>query len=71
MFSPVTDVNLFPCYFLRIEKLEKERTLSSQCRKNGWTDVCGELEEYEKVLEDERNADSKSVFASQYVYTRI
>ncbi|XP_030271951.1 coiled-coil domain-containing protein 112 isoform X1 [Sparus aurata] len=41
----------------QIEKLEKERTLSAQCRKNGWTDVCGELEEHEKVLEDERNAE--------------
>ncbi|XP_034547904.1 coiled-coil domain-containing protein 112 [Notolabrus celidotus] len=41
----------------QIEKLEKEKTLIFQCRKNGWTDVCGELEEYEKVLEGERNAD--------------
>ncbi|XP_029295855.1 coiled-coil domain-containing protein 112 [Cottoperca gobio] len=41
----------------QIEKLEKERTLSVQCRKNGWTDVPGELEEYEKVLEEERNAE--------------
>ncbi|KAK9522857.1 hypothetical protein VZT92_019296 [Zoarces viviparus] len=41
----------------QIEKLEKERTLSVQCRKNGWTDVTGELEEYEKVLEEERNAE--------------
>ncbi|XP_033476188.1 coiled-coil domain-containing protein 112 isoform X1 [Epinephelus lanceolatus] len=40
-----------------IEKLEKERTLSVQCRKNGWTDVPGELEQYEKVLEEERNAE--------------
>ncbi|KAK5909821.1 hypothetical protein CesoFtcFv8_003715 [Champsocephalus esox] len=40
-----------------IEKLEKERTLSVQCRKNGWTDVPGELEEYEKLLEEERNAE--------------
>uniref|UniRef100_A0A3B4YWA7 Coiled-coil domain containing 112 n=1 Tax=Seriola lalandi dorsalis TaxID=1841481 RepID=A0A3B4YWA7_SERLL len=35
--------------------MEKERTLTVHCRKNGWTDVCGELEEYEKVLEEERN----------------
>ncbi|XP_037632644.1 coiled-coil domain-containing protein 112 isoform X1 [Sebastes umbrosus] len=41
----------------QIEKLEKERTLSVQCRKNGWTDVPGEVEEYEKVLEQERNAE--------------
>ncbi|XP_008284532.1 coiled-coil domain-containing protein 112 [Stegastes partitus] len=40
-----------------IEKLEKERTVTVQCRKNGWTDVLGELEEYEKVLEEERNAE--------------
>ncbi|XP_026199374.1 coiled-coil domain-containing protein 112-like [Anabas testudineus] len=40
-----------------IEKLEKERTLNVQCRKNGWTDVSGELEVYEKVLEEERNAE--------------
>ncbi|XP_067468154.1 coiled-coil domain-containing protein 112 isoform X1 [Thunnus thynnus] len=40
----------------QIEKLEKERTLSVQCRKNGWTDVSGELEEYERVLEEERKA---------------
>ncbi|XP_069555440.1 coiled-coil domain-containing protein 112 [Brachyistius frenatus] len=41
----------------QIEKLEKERTLNGQCKKNGWTDVSGELEEYEKGLEEERNAE--------------
>ncbi|XP_047448383.1 coiled-coil domain-containing protein 112 [Mugil cephalus] len=41
----------------QIEKLEKERTLNAQCRKNGWTDVSGELEEYEKLLEEERNVE--------------
>ncbi|XP_040898349.1 coiled-coil domain-containing protein 112 [Toxotes jaculatrix] len=41
----------------QIEKLEKERALSVLCRKSGWTDVSGELEEYEKVLEEERNTD--------------
>ncbi|XP_068559664.1 coiled-coil domain-containing protein 112 [Cebidichthys violaceus] len=45
----------------QIEKLEKERTLSVQCRKNGWTDVTGELEEYEKVLEEERNAEKMNL----------
>ncbi|XP_071339269.1 coiled-coil domain-containing protein 112 isoform X2 [Trachinotus anak] len=45
----------------QIDKLEKERTLSVQCRKNGWTDVYGELEEYEKVLEEERNADKMNI----------
>ncbi|KAM9743294.1 coiled-coil domain-containing protein 112 isoform 1-T1 [Menidia menidia] len=39
----------------QIEKLEKERTLSAQCRKNGWTDVYEDLEEYEKMLETERS----------------
>ena len=43
----------------RIEKLEKEISLSIQCRKNSWPDVCGELKEYEKVLEAKRRADSK------------
>uniref|UniRef100_UPI0037E8AABE coiled-coil domain-containing protein 112 n=1 Tax=Semicossyphus pulcher TaxID=241346 RepID=UPI0037E8AABE len=41
----------------QIEKLEKERTFNVQCKKNGWTDVCGELEEFEKLLEEERNAE--------------
>ncbi|XP_068461418.1 coiled-coil domain-containing protein 112 isoform X2 [Clinocottus analis] len=40
----------------QIEKLEKERTLAVQCRKNGWTDVHGELEEYEEGMEGERHA---------------
>ncbi|XP_041793604.1 coiled-coil domain-containing protein 112 isoform X2 [Chelmon rostratus] len=37
--------------------LDKERTLGIQCRRNGWTDVSGYLEEFEKVLEEERNAE--------------
>ncbi|XP_029915148.1 coiled-coil domain-containing protein 112 isoform X2 [Myripristis murdjan] len=41
----------------QIEMLEKERTLGAQCRKNGWTDLFGELEDYERVLEEERNAE--------------
>ncbi|TMS03167.1 Geranylgeranyl transferase type-1 subunit beta [Larimichthys crocea] len=45
----------------QIEKLEKERTLIVQCRKNGWTDVSGELEEYEKMLEDQRNAEKMNL----------
>lgn len=45
---------------------EKERTLSIHCRKNGWTDISGELEEYEKVLEEEKKAESGSFFALQY-----
>nr|XP_046243591.1 coiled-coil domain-containing protein 112 isoform X2 [Scatophagus argus] len=45
----------------QIEKLEKERTLSVQCRKNGWTDVSGELEDYEKELEEERNTEKMNL----------
>ncbi|XP_028270453.1 coiled-coil domain-containing protein 112 isoform X2 [Parambassis ranga] len=45
----------------QIEKLEKERTLSAQSRKNGWTDVSGELEEYEKVLAEERHAEKMNL----------
>ncbi|XP_070689926.1 coiled-coil domain-containing protein 112 [Pempheris klunzingeri] len=45
----------------QIEKLAKERTLSVQCRKSGWTDVSGELEECEKVLEEERNAEKMNL----------
>ncbi|KAM9360675.1 coiled-coil domain-containing protein 112 [Symphorus nematophorus] len=45
----------------QIEKLEKERMLSVQCRKNGWTDVSGDLEEFEKVLEEERNAEKMTL----------
>ncbi|XP_035514998.1 coiled-coil domain-containing protein 112 isoform X2 [Morone saxatilis] len=45
----------------QIEKLEKERTLSVHCRKNGWIDVTGELEENEKGLEEERNAEKMNL----------
>ncbi|RVE68120.1 hypothetical protein OJAV_G00088510 [Oryzias javanicus] len=38
-----------------IEKLENESTL--KCKKYGWTDVCGDLEEYKNRLEKERNAE--------------
>ncbi|XP_041643364.1 coiled-coil domain-containing protein 112 [Cheilinus undulatus] len=44
-----------------IEKLEKEKTLSVQCRKNGWADVFGELEEFDKVLEEERKNQKMNV----------
>ncbi|XP_076010365.1 coiled-coil domain-containing protein 112 [Genypterus blacodes] len=40
-----------------IEKLERERTLSAQSRKNSWTDVSAGLEDCEKVLEEERNTE--------------
>lgn len=58
---------MFPLLFLRIEKLERERTLVVQCRKNGWTDVCAELQEYENVLEEDMKAESGSFFAWQYL----
>nr|XP_040051864.1 coiled-coil domain-containing protein 112 isoform X3 [Gasterosteus aculeatus aculeatus] len=44
-----------------IEKLERERTLSGQCRRNGWTGMSGELEEYEKLLEEKRNAEKMNL----------
>ncbi|XP_056134299.1 coiled-coil domain-containing protein 112-like [Lampris incognitus] len=45
-----------------IEKVEKEITLSVQSRKNRcWTDGFGELEEYEKLLREERNADKITI----------
>ncbi|XP_061623893.1 coiled-coil domain-containing protein 112 [Phyllopteryx taeniolatus] len=40
-----------------IDKLEKDRSLSVQCRKNGWTDVATALDEYEKTLEEQRSAE--------------
>ncbi|KAM9857784.1 uncharacterized protein ccdc112 isoform 2-T2 [Aulostomus maculatus] len=45
----------------QIEKLEKERTLSVQCRKHGWTDVSGGLEEYERILGEERHAEMAKI----------
>ncbi|XP_057688109.1 coiled-coil domain-containing protein 112 isoform X3 [Corythoichthys intestinalis] len=40
-----------------VEKLEKDRSLSVQCRRNGWTDVATELDEYEKTLVGQRSAE--------------
>lgn len=45
--------------------------LSIHCRKNGWTDISGELQEYEKVLEEDKKAESRSFFAWQYVVMLI
>ncbi|KAM8886961.1 coiled-coil domain-containing protein 112 isoform 2-T2 [Spinachia spinachia] len=45
----------------QIEKLEKERTLSVQCRRRRWTGVSAELEEYEKLLEEKRNAEKMNL----------
>lgn len=53
-------------FLLRIKKLEKERMLILQCKRNGWTDVCNVLEEYEKVLENEKDTESKSFYSSQH-----
>ncbi|XP_061776753.1 coiled-coil domain-containing protein 112 isoform X1 [Nerophis ophidion] len=39
-----------------VDKLERERPLSVQCRKSRWTDVATELDEYEKTLVEERSA---------------
>ncbi|KAM4616784.1 coiled-coil domain-containing protein 112 [Polymixia lowei] len=45
----------------QIEKVQKERTLGAQCRKNGWTDWFGELEEYENLLQEERDAEKMNL----------
>ncbi|KAM6965439.1 coiled-coil domain-containing protein 112 [Aplochiton taeniatus] len=45
----------------QIEKLEREGPLSARIRKNGWTDGFGELEEYEKSLEEGRKAENVNV----------
>ncbi|KAM8865179.1 coiled-coil domain-containing protein 112 [Synchiropus picturatus] len=41
----------------QIEKLEKERTVTVLCRRNGWADVKEALEDYEKALEEDRNSE--------------
>ena len=46
-------------FFGRIEKVEKERNLGAQCKKNGWSDWFGELEDIEKVLKEHRDAESR------------
>ncbi|XP_061673446.1 coiled-coil domain-containing protein 112 [Syngnathoides biaculeatus] len=40
-----------------VDKLEKDRSLSLQCRRNGWTEVAVELDEYEKMLGEQRSAE--------------
>uniref|UniRef100_H3CC04 Coiled-coil domain containing 112 n=1 Tax=Tetraodon nigroviridis TaxID=99883 RepID=H3CC04_TETNG len=37
--------------------MEKDRVLILQCKRNGWTHLSGELEQYEKVLENEKDAE--------------
>lgn len=31
-----------------------------QCKRNGWTNLSGELEQYEKELQNEKDAESKN-----------
>lgn len=57
-------------FILRIKKLEKERALLRQCKRNGWTDLCGELEQYEKVLEQETEAESMRFHCSVFYRRR-
>lgn len=47
-------------FLLRIKKLEKDRVLILQCKRNGWTNLSGELEQYEKELQNEKDAESES-----------
>lgn len=47
-------------FLLRIKKLETDKVLIPQCKRNGWTDLCGELEHFEKVLEHDKDAESKT-----------
>lgn len=54
-------------FVLRIKRLEKDRALIRQCRRNGWTDLCGELEQYEKVLEQGKDAESMRFPSSLHV----
>ncbi|XP_077601038.1 coiled-coil domain-containing protein 112-like isoform X2 [Stigmatopora nigra] len=44
-----------------VEKLEKERSLSAQCRRNGWKDMATELDEYEKTLGGQRSAEKSQL----------
>ncbi|XP_056448433.1 coiled-coil domain-containing protein 112 [Gadus chalcogrammus] len=45
----------------QIEKVEKERNLGAQCKKNGWSDWFGELEDIEKVLKEHRDAEKMTL----------
>ncbi|XP_077457402.1 coiled-coil domain-containing protein 112 [Stigmatopora argus] len=44
-----------------VEKLEKDRSLSVQCRRNGWKDMATELDEYEKILAGQRSAEKSQL----------
>ncbi|XP_049619985.1 coiled-coil domain-containing protein 112 isoform X7 [Syngnathus scovelli] len=39
-----------------VDRLEKDRSLSVECKKNGWSDMATELDEYEKTLVEQRSA---------------
>ncbi|XP_061133982.1 coiled-coil domain-containing protein 112 isoform X3 [Syngnathus typhle] len=39
-----------------VNRLEKDRSLSVECKKNGWSDMATELDEYEKTLVKQRSA---------------
>lgn len=54
-------------FLLRIKKLEKETALILQCKRNGWTDLSGQLDQYEKVLGNGKHAESKSFYPLQHV----
>lgn len=54
-------------FVLRIKKLEKERALIRQCKRNGWTDLCGELEQYEEELERGKDAESMRFHSTVFV----
>ncbi|CAL8344812.1 unnamed protein product [Lota lota] len=45
----------------QLEKVEKERILGAQCKKNGWSDWFGELENTEKVLQEHRDAEKMTL----------
>lgn len=64
--SPVSHVSL-TVFVLRIKKLEKEKALIRQCKRNGWTDLCGEVEQYEKVLEHGKDAESMRFHSSVFL----
>lgn len=40
--------------------MEKDRSLIFQWKKNGWTDMATELDEYEKALVEQRSEESES-----------
>ncbi|KAG7259187.1 hypothetical protein CRUP_001708, partial [Coryphaenoides rupestris] len=44
-----------------VEKVEKDRTLGAQCKKHGWADWFGDLEDMEKVLRESRDAEKMTL----------